>query len=110
MINLLLKNFAISNYQHWNGPAKYGLTIETESQIQESINKILEQNNVTVIAIAHRLSTIKHMDRIVVMNDGRIIEDGDFASLIAKDGGKFKELWDHQINTMAQTQQPILFT
>ena len=47
----------------------------TEQEIQQSINLILEQNNSTVIAeIAHRLSTIRHMDRIVVMEGGSIIE------------------------------------
>lgn len=50
----------------------------TEQQIQQAINLMLEENNSTVIAIAHRLSTIRHMDRIVVMDQGKIMEEGSF--------------------------------
>jgi len=49
----------------------------------------------TVIAIAHRLSTIAQMDRIVVMRDGRIVEDGTHDSLL-KDGGHYAGLWARQ--------------
>ena len=60
----------------------------------------LKLQNITVIAIAHRLSTIKNMDRIVVIETGKIIEDDSFANLISKNDGKFKEMWNHQINGM----------
>ena len=73
---------------------------QAEQEIQKSINSILDIHNATVIAIAHRLSTIKHMDRIIVMEDGNIVEDGSFQELVAKDGGKFKEMWDSQVNGM----------
>jgi ATP-binding cassette, subfamily B, bacterial len=72
----------------------------TEQEIQQSINLILEQNNATVIAIAHRLSTIRHMDRIVVMEGGTIIEEGSFDQLINNEHGYFKKLWDSQVNGM----------
>lgn len=72
----------------------------TEQEIQQSINTILEQNNATVIAIAHRLSTIRHMDRIIVMEDGAIIEQGTFNQLINNEQGYFKKLWDSQVNGM----------
>jgi ATP-binding cassette subfamily B multidrug efflux pump len=49
----------------------------------------------TVIAIAHRLSTIAAMDRLVVMDKGRIIEDGSHEVLIAK-GGLYAQLWRRQ--------------
>jgi ATP-binding cassette subfamily B multidrug efflux pump len=49
----------------------------------------------TVIAIAHRLSTIAAMDRLVVMDEGRIVEIGDHASLL-KLGGLYARLWAHQ--------------
>jgi ATP-binding cassette subfamily B protein len=80
--------------------ATSSLDSETESQIQSSINNMLETQNITVIAIAHRLSTIKHMDRIIVMDGGKIIEDGSFEELVEKDEGRFKEMWNHQVDGM----------
>ncbi len=80
--------------------ATSALDSKTEQEIQKSINKMIETSNVTVIAIAHRLSTIKHLDRIIVMENGSIIEDGSFAELISIPNSKFKDLWDHQVNGM----------
>lgn len=67
--------------------ATSSLDSHTEQEVQESINTMLDIENVTIIAIAHRLSTIKYMDRIIVMDKGKIVEDGTF-----------KELWEHQVN------------
>ncbi len=72
----------------------------SEQEIQQSINEMLEQNKATVIAIAHRLSTIRHMDRIVVMEDGMIIEEGAFDDLVNNQDSYFKKLWDSQVNGM----------
>ncbi|CAF1661879.1 unnamed protein product [Rotaria magnacalcarata] len=80
--------------------ATSALDSETEQQIQKSISDMLETNKATVIAIAHRLSTIKHLDRIVVMENGAIAEDGMFDELLAKENSKFKALWDRQVNGM----------
>jgi ATP-binding cassette subfamily B multidrug efflux pump len=49
----------------------------------------------TVVAIAHRLSTIAAMDRLVVMDKGRIVEEGDHKSLLLR-GGLYARLWEHQ--------------
>ena len=72
----------------------------SEQEIQQSINSMLEENKATVIAIAHRLSTIRHMDRIVVMEHGTIIEEGSFEELVLIQNGYFKKLWDSQVNGM----------
>ncbi|MDR3443485.1 MAG: ABC transporter ATP-binding protein [Legionella sp.] len=72
----------------------------SEHEIQQSINAMLEQNNATVIAIAHRLSTIRHMDKIVVMEGGVIIEAGTFDDLLNDKHSYFKKLWDSQVNGM----------
>lgn len=80
--------------------ATSSLDSQTEQEIQKSINTMLGTNNATVIAIAHRLSTIKHLDRIVVIEGGEIVEDGSFSELLTVSNGKFKELWEHQVNGM----------
>lgn len=77
--------------------ATSSLDTVTEQQIQESINQLLEQTKTTVIAVAHRLSTIRHMDRIIVLDDGGIIEDGSFHELMGKRNGYFKSLWNNQM-------------
>ncbi|WP_336886387.1 ATP-binding cassette domain-containing protein [Candidatus Bandiella numerosa] len=80
--------------------ATSSLDSQTEYEIQKSINVMLEQNSATVIAIAHRLSTIKHLDRIIVIDGGQIIEDGSFQDLLTKNNGKFKIMWDSHVNGM----------
>ena len=50
----------------------------------------------TSIVIAHRLSTIRKMDRIVVVEAGKVLEDGDHDSLLSKDSGLYKKLWNLQ--------------
>jgi ATP-binding cassette subfamily B protein len=75
--------------------ATSNLDTETEQLIQESLNKLLENSNTTVVAIAHRLSTLKHMDRIIVLERGKIIEEGTHAALIRYDS-LYKKLWELQ--------------
>jgi len=67
----------------------------TEKSIQNSMEKLMK--NKTVIAIAHRLSTLQNMDRILVFEEGKIIEDGSHKSLLRKKGAYYK-LWNMQIN------------
>lgn len=54
----------------------------------------------TVFLIAHRLSTVRHVDRILVLDQGRVIEEGTFADLIARPNGVFARLWDIQTQAL----------
>lgn len=58
----------------------------SEKYIQAEIEKMKQENNTTIIAIAHRLTTLKNCDRIIVLNKGKIEEDGKFDDLIERNG------------------------
>ncbi len=73
--------------------ATSALDSEVEAAIQENLYRLMEGK--TVIAIAHRLSTIAAMDRLVVMDEGRIIEEGTHQELLAKNG-LYASLWARQ--------------
>ncbi|MGY8863528.1 MAG: multidrug ABC transporter ATP-binding protein, partial [Pseudomonadales bacterium] len=73
--------------------ATSALDSEVEAAIQASLNRLMEGK--TVIAIAHRLSTIAAMDRLVIIDEGNIIEQGNHAELLAL-GGVYAKLWQHQ--------------
>ena len=73
--------------------ATSALDSEVEASIQTALQRVMEGK--TVLAIAHRLSTIAQMDRIVVMEAGRIVEQGTHDALLAE-GGIYAGLWAHQ--------------
>ena len=73
--------------------ATSALDSEVEAAIQASLNTLMHGK--TVIAIAHRLSTIAQMDRLIVLDQGRIVEQGSHSELIAS-GGIYAQLWAHQ--------------
>jgi ATP-binding cassette subfamily B multidrug efflux pump len=73
--------------------ATSALDSEVEAAIQQSLNRLMEGK--TVVAIAHRLSTIAAMDRLIVLDQGRVVEEGNHYSLLAQ-GGLYARLWAHQ--------------
>ncbi|MBK4216104.1 ABC transporter ATP-binding protein [Paracoccus caeni] len=73
--------------------ATSALDSEVEAAIQSRLEALMQGK--TVIAIAHRLSTIAAMDRLIVMDEGRIIEEGSHAQLLAR-GGLYERLWSRQ--------------
>jgi ATP-binding cassette subfamily B protein len=66
----------------------------SEKYIQDALNELMKGK--TTIVIAHRLSTIQKMDRIIVLEDGKIVEDGNHQELLAKEGN-YADLWNHQV-------------
>ncbi|WP_341206662.1 ABC transporter ATP-binding protein [uncultured Psychrosphaera sp.] len=73
--------------------ATSALDSEVEQAIQKSLDNLME--NKTVLAIAHRLSTIAQMDRLLVLDQGKIVESGSHAELLALNG-IYAKLWQHQ--------------
>ena len=73
--------------------ATSALDSEVEASIQDSLGRVMQGK--TVLAIAHRLSTISAMDRIIVMDQGRILEQGSHSDLLAK-GGLYARYWNRQ--------------
>ena len=74
--------------------ATSALDSESEHAIQTALESIMDHK--TVIAIAHRLSTLRQMDRIIVMEEGRIVEDGTHDALIRNQAGSYARLWSMQ--------------
>ncbi|MBD3586322.1 ABC transporter ATP-binding protein [Salinimonas sp. HHU 13199] len=73
--------------------ATSALDSEVEAAIQDCLNSVME--NKTVLAIAHRLSTIAQMDRLLVLDQGRVVESGTHSELVAHNG-IYAKLWAHQ--------------
>ena len=81
--------------------ATSALDSEVEASIQSALERVMEGK--TVLAIAHRLSTLTEMDRIIVMDGGRIVEDGSHDTLLAR-GGLYAQYWDRQSGGFISTQ------
>lgn len=73
--------------------ATSSLDSESEKYIQEGLKELMKGK--TALVIAHRLSTIKHLDRIIVLDHGKIVQDGTHDELIKRDG-LYAKLWSHQ--------------
>jgi ATP-binding cassette subfamily B protein len=81
--------------------ATSALDSEVEASIQTALERVMKGK--TVLAIAHRLSTLTEMDRIVVMDAGRIVEDGSHEALLAR-GGLYAQYWERQSGGFIRTQ------
>jgi ATP-binding cassette subfamily B protein len=79
--------------------ATSALDSESEVAIQKALHELMEGK--TVVAIAHRLSTLREMDRILVLENGKVVEDGTHTKL-AKAGGIYQRLWEHQAGGFLQ--------
>ncbi|XGW34856.1 hypothetical protein V3C99_018697 [Haemonchus contortus] len=74
-----------------------------EEEVQHAID--LASEGLTTITIAHRLSTVKNCDRIIVMDEGRIVEEGPLDELLAKEDSRFRRLYnDQRMDILAQSQ------
>ena len=82
--------------------ATSALDSEVESSIQNALELVME--NKTVLAIAHRLSTLAKMDRIIVLSDGQIVEEGTHKKLL-KINGLYRQYWDKQSGGFITTEQ-----
>lgn len=81
--------------------ATSALDSEVEAAIQTALERVMEGK--TVLAIAHRLSTLTEMDRIIVMEGGRVVEDGSHEALLAR-GGRYAQYWERQSGGFIRTQ------
>ena len=82
--------------------ATSALDSEVEAAIQENLATLMDGK--TVIAIAHRLSTIAHLDRLIVLDEGAIVEDGSHHELLQR-GGLYASLWDRQSGGFLPVEQ-----
>ncbi len=77
--------------------ATSALDTESERLVQEAIDRLMKDR--TVLVVAHRLATVQHADEIVVLDSGRIVEQGPHAALLAR-GGLYRRLYDLQFRTV----------
>jgi len=78
--------------------ATSALDAESEYQVQQAIDRLIKGGNKTVIIIAHRLSTIIHCNRILVIQNGKVVEEGTHSDLLSKNG-IYKSLIERQLSS-----------
>jgi ATP-binding cassette, subfamily B, multidrug efflux pump len=85
--------------------ATSALDSEVEAAIQENLQGLMAGK--TVIAIAHRLSTIAAMDRLIVMDNGRVVQDGTHKTLLSQESGLYAQLWHRQSGGFLKTEPAL---
>jgi ATP-binding cassette, subfamily B, multidrug efflux pump len=85
--------------------ATSALDSEVEAAIQENLQGLMAGK--TVIAIAHRLSTIAAMDRLIVMNNGRVVQEGSHEVLLSQENGLYAQLWHRQSGGFLKTEPAL---
>jgi ATP-binding cassette subfamily B protein len=86
--------------------ATSSLDAESEAAIQDATGRLMAGR--TAIVIAHRLSTVRILDRILVFDHGRIVEEGPHDSLVSKPGGTYRRLFEKQaLGLVADVQQEL---
>lgn len=90
--------------------ATSSLDSESEALIQEAIERLLSGR--TAIVIAHRLSTVRALDRILVFDRGRVVEQGNHARLLAQPDGIYRRLFERQVLALTEVgaDQPVMIT
>ena len=86
--------------------ATSALDSQVEAAIQDSLDTLMQGK--TVLAIAHRLSTIAALDRLIVIDAGRIVEEGTHAELI-RTGGLYARLWERQSGGFLGDVSPTVY-
>ena len=80
--------------------ATSSLDSESEALIQEAMERLMEGR--TTIVIAHRLSTVRAMDRILVFDHGRVVEEGPHEALLQRENGAYRALFERQVSELAK--------
>jgi ATP-binding cassette subfamily B protein len=86
--------------------ATSSLDSESEHLIQQAIDRLMVDR--TAIIIAHRLSTVRALDRILVFDKGRIVEDGSHEALLALPGGVYRRLFERQSGSVRMEDEPLI--
>ncbi|TBU40304.1 P-loop containing nucleoside triphosphate hydrolase protein [Dichomitus squalens] len=81
--------------------ATSSLDATSEHRVNDAIDKILRSRQTTCLVVAHRLSTIARAERIVVLEDGKIVESGTYRQLVNQEGSRFRHLMAAQLNAAA---------
>jgi subfamily B ATP-binding cassette protein MsbA len=84
--------------------ATSSLDTESEREVQEALDRLMEKR--TVLVIAHRLSTVRNVNRILVLSEGRIVEEGNHKELMTK-GGEYKKLYELQFQDADRPLQEV---